>query len=372
MKADPALRDRFERAAAQIRLGPDRLDEVHGARERRHRARRIGAFAVAAVIGAAAVLVAWQLRFADRSPTPGATPGPTGWIAYLPAYAESRDLFIVDAESGERHVVDIDAGAATVHWGAWSPDGTRLATVLEGPGPRSRIVVSRADGSDPVTLVDDPDTGAVGPDLLNASWSPDGSRIAYSGRVVRGGVARRTIIIVDADGGGRPTVLDGLWVEVSWSPDGESLAMVGFPDAGDEAGQFDLYTVRPDGSGLRQLTDDAVGEHAPSWSPDGLRIVFSHGPDLDQDVFVADADGSGVRNLTDRVGEDLLPVWSPDGAWIAFASDRGATPAQVASNRAGGEEWSGVSIYVMRPDGSQVRRIVDGAEGFVFPTSWAR
>ena len=77
-------------------------------------------------------------------------------------------------------------------------------------------------------------------------------------------MVRRTILIIDADGGGDPVALEGHWESVSWSPDGQRLLVLGFP--ADEE-QFDLYTVRRDGSDLQQLTDDEAGEHEPSWSP---------------------------------------------------------------------------------------------------------
>lgn len=369
MRADPDLHERLVRAATHA--GADtqrRLGEIHAAAERRQRARRTQALAVAAVIGFLAVLVAWQLRFSeDRPHVPGATAGPSGQIAYLGAYDESRDLLVLDAASGERGALHDGSGA--VLWGAWSPDGSRIAYIKEGPSPGYEIAVADADGSNPVTIIEEDDTGAVGPDLLNLAWSPDGSRIAYSGRTIRRGVANRTIFIVNADGSGRPTVLDGHWEWVSWSPDGQRLLVSGFPESETGTTQFDLYTARRDGSELVQLTSDAVIEHSPSWSPDGSRIVFSAGGDHDQSVYVMDADGSDVRRLTERDGFDLIPVWSPDGAWIAFASDRGATPAQQQANRTG-EGATEIAIFAMRPDGSDVRRLAEEDGALLYPTSW--
>jgi Tol biopolymer transport system component len=156
-------------------------------------------------------------------------------------------------------------------------------------------------------------------------------------------------------------------VSVAWSPDGERLLMTGF--SGD-SGRFDLYTARPDGSDLQQLTDDHAAEHEPSWSRDGSQIVFATGEtDLSQDVYVMNADGSDVRRLTDREGLDMFPVWSPDGRWIAFASDRDATSAQQESNGSGDVIFSGLSLYVMRPDGSDVTRVLESDAAL--PVSWA-
>jgi Tol biopolymer transport system component len=317
--------------------------------------------AVAAVIGAIAVVLAWRSLPVQRGVRPLATE-PTGRIAYLGA--GGADVFAMDVASGD--VVEIPHATGSVLWAQWSPDGSRLAYILEEPGPRYAIVIADADGNDAVTLLEEEDTGAAGPDMLDLSWSPDGSRIAYSGRTVEDGVARRTILIVNADGSGTPQVLDGLWTDVSWSPDAERLVTVGFPAGDAEAGRFDVYTMRPDGSNLVQLTDDEAIEHEPSWSPDGTRIVFATGGEYDQDVVVMDADGGNVRRLTDWDGIDLLPVWSPDGQWIAFASDRDATPAQRESNRSGEEVFTGLSLFVVRTDGSGVSRLSE--EGL--PVSW--
>ena len=255
MSADPQLRDRLERAAGSVRIDPDRrLEQVRRAADRRGRARRIRTLAVAAAIGVIAVVVVSQLRLADDPGPPLAGGPPTGRIAFLGAQGSHRGLFALDAATGV--TAPITGEDESVLWAAWSPDGSQVAYILEEPGPRSAIVVARADGSDPRTIFEQEDTGAVGPDVIDVSWSPDGTEIAFSGRTVEDGVARRTILIIDADGGGDPVALEGHWESVSWSPDGQRLLVLGFP--ADEE-QFDLYTVRRDGSDLQQLTDDEAG-----------------------------------------------------------------------------------------------------------------
>jgi len=129
-------------------------------------------------------------------------------------------------------------------------------------------------------------------------------------------------MIVNADGSGEPVALDGIWVSVSWSPDGERLLLTGFPA---DEGDFDLYTVHPDGSDLVQLTHDEVTEHEPAWSPDGTRI--------------------------------------------AFASDREATPEQRDANRSGDAIFTGLSLYAMRADGSDVTRLLQSDSAL--PVSWS-
>ena len=366
MTADPELRARLERAAASFPVDADRrLERIHLATARRSRGQRMRALAVAAAIGVAAVILVWQLRLVDGDEVTQTAGSPAGRIAYLGTQGDHRGVFAFDVASGD--VVPLTDGADSVLWAAPSPDGSRLAVIEERPG-RYAVVISEADGSRPVTIVEEDATGAVGPDIIDVSWSPDGSRIAYSGRTVEDGVARRTIIIVNADGSGAPMVLDGLWTSVSWSPDGERLLALGFPHEGHE-GQFDLYAIRPDGSDPVQLTDDEATQHEPSWSPDGSRIVFATGEsDLSQDVYVMNADGSDVRRLTDWQGLDFAPVWSPDGRWVAFASDRDATPEQQASNRSGDAIFTGLSLYMMRADGSDVGMVLESDSAL--PVSW--
>jgi Tol biopolymer transport system component len=79
-----------------------------------------------------------------------------------------------------------------------------------------------------------------------------------------------------------------------------------------------IFTIRPDGTGLRQLTHVAKGHAAgsPEFSPDGTRIVFT----IDGQVWVMNADGTGQRQLTRQAGfVNQQPSWSPGGRKIVFS-----------------------------------------------------
>jgi TolB protein len=79
-----------------------------------------------------------------------------------------------------------------------------------------------------------------------------------------------------------------------------------------------IYTMRPDGAGLRQLTHLSKGHKAkhPEWSPDGTKIIYVK----DNQIWVMNADGTGKTRLTNVAGfKDADPSWSPDGSKIVFS-----------------------------------------------------
>ena len=94
-----------------------------------------------------------------------------------------------------------------------------------------------------------------------------------------------------------------------------------------------LYLVNADGTDLTQLTIMDKGACQPSWSPDGLQLVFispcvGRG-DLfetiynESSLYIINSDGTGLKQLTPAPGSDFEPAWSPDGEQIAFTSVRG-------------------------------------------------
>jgi TolB protein len=75
-----------------------------------------------------------------------------------------------------------------------------------------------------------------------------------------------------------------------------------------------IYTIRPDGTGLKQLTRTHE-DSWPAWSPDGRKLAFSRGGDL----HIMRPDGTGISRITTHPGEELEPTWSPDGKQLAFS-----------------------------------------------------
>jgi Tol biopolymer transport system component len=95
--------------------------------------------------------------------------------------------------------------------------------------------------------------------------------------------------------------------------------------ASDAAGDFDIWTMNPNGSGLFNVTNTAGApgfDIEPDWSPDGTKIAFRGGRGAAAEIYTVNADGTGLTQLTSNAVKDYAPAWSPDGSMIAFASNR--------------------------------------------------
>jgi TolB protein len=178
-----------------------------------------------------------------------------------------------------------------------------------------------ADGTDLTRLTHSP-----WPEF-DPSWSPDGTQIAF--RSERSGEPE--IWLMNGDGTGQRRLTAGL--SPAWSPDGSLIAF---------SGREGLSLIRPDGTGRRVLPHTEGGEY-PSWSPDGSRIAFNSNVIRQHTMYIAQADGSKIVDLS-SVGEGWQVDWSPDGRSILFTSHRDHPDNYT-------------DLYVMRPDGSAVRRL---------------
>lgn len=103
----------------------------------------------------------------------------------------------------------------------------------------------------------------------------------------------------------------------SWSPDGEWLVF-----SSDRTGNWDLFMIRSDGTGLKQLTFTPYNERYPAFSPDGQWIAYSSDQSGNDDLWMMRVDGSVLQRITNDPDSEVEPSWSPDGSKIAFASDR--------------------------------------------------
>ncbi len=121
------------------------------------------------------------------------------------------------------------------------------------------------------------------------------------------------------------------------SPDASLVAFYSNND-----GDYDIYIMNTDGTGLTNLTDnDTAGDYMPVWSPDGKKICYYSDESGNSDIYTINIDGSGKHNITASQGEDYSPVWSPDGKTIYYVSSSGTT----------------FDIYSISPDGTGGKKI---------------
>ena len=174
-------------------------------------------------------------------------------------------------------------------------------------------------------------------------FSPDGVWLLFSRRIIDRarweaekykalGGTQYDLYVVRADGGGLRQLThtpESSETWVAWSPDGRSIAYSVEADNGTS-----LFVMNADGSGGHRLVKDAS---APAWSPDGKRLAFMRKLGEHTQIFTCAADGSDERQVTSGDVGYAHPQWSPDGAWLVTQSDRkGQGKDQIARISAGG------------------------------------
>jgi Tol biopolymer transport system component len=171
----------------------------------------------------------------------------------------------------------------------------------------------------------------------------------------------------------------------------------------DDGSGFEIYTIRSDGTHLRQVTDEVASAFRPDWSPDGRRITFQlERPDGTSDIMIMNAGGGNRRDLTPS-GYEELPAFTPDGHHVVFSCDchpqgvfimrddgtdrhrvtTQAFPPEPDNNaeispdgqtvtfvrhKVSGEQQA---LFAVDPDGSDVRRIVPYSLEVAIKHDWA-
>ncbi|MGH9194928.1 MAG: TolB family protein [Acidimicrobiia bacterium] len=234
---------------------------------------------------------------------------------------------------------------------SWSPDRKRLAFTRTDSGPRSarfgEIFVANADGSDMSSI-------AQGG---SPEWSPDGTLIVHH----RGSStpAEGPAIWTMKPDGTSPRMLTENGTDATFSPDGQYIAFGSllrqsqFPDVPE--GAINEFRMRSDGSEVVQLTGDPTLTCFADWSPDGNLIAYTSQLGVFTRLMLMTPNGTGHRQITYDDVSNVAPSWSPDSSLIAFEhAPRGdifyiARPADPNGDPS--------SIWVMKPDGSLLRRI---------------
>lgn len=215
-------------------------------------------------------------------------------------------------------VASLSSGVCPMAPPAWSPDGTKLAERVTTP-TEQRIWVVKTDGSNPHFVKNVSAYGATGGYILSPyiSWVPGSGKIMYA--LVGGGTGTGSynskICTITTDGLYKtchPIVLpDGVTAGdylghagLAVSPTGNKVALVTINGSDPtKAPSADIYTIKPDGTGLKRLTTLPAGQQAQGvvWSPNGQKIAYiltdAYSP-RGNGLYVMNADGSNPQLIS--------------------------------------------------------------------------
>jgi TolB protein len=281
------------------------------------------------------IAVAVAAAVAGAAPAAEATfPGERGPIAFErlvnPKDEESMQIFSVARPGAKARKLTSGGNGFNPDY---SPDGRRIVFERRfgGESPDA-IFMMGADGSAPARVVTacaaDPCLGDNSP-----AWSPDGARLVFErafGPIIKDNAAGLDLMTANADGTAEQLLLHFRSLEAEgkephdaqWSPDGTRIAVNVLNIKAKPRNGSAIYVLDADGSDLRRITPMRLNAGNPDWSPDGKRIVFnsSYEGQAAVEIYTVKPDGSGLRRLRREPKESysLRPVWSPDGGRIAL------------------------------------------------------
>jgi TolB protein len=287
-------------------------------------------------------------------------PGERGPIAFerlVKPRQEVSQIFAVGPRGGA--VRRLSTGPATGHVPDYSPDGTKIAFERRfgGESPDA-IWTMNADGSG-LAPIQTTCSGECLGDIYPA-WSPDGARLVFSrafGPIVNDAATGLDLMAAAADGSGEQLVRHFLSLEgegrephdPQWSPDGKRIAVNLLNVAAEPALGSAIYVLDADGDNLRRITPLRLNAGNPDWSPDGKRIVFnsSYEAQAAVELYTVRPNGKGLRRVR-RNPEGTIswaPVWAPDGKRLAFVHGTMETVPH---------------IWTMKSDGTGLRQVTRG------------
>jgi Tol biopolymer transport system component len=240
------------------------------------------------------------------------------------------DLFVMNTDGTEQTLLTRGSAAT------WAPDSKNIAFHASASGTglpirRNEPGATTSDSDIFVANVDDVLKGVRPKNITNspdkreddADWSPDGQKIVFTSHPVKdenemdenpNHPIHAEIYVMNADGTGRVQLTNNLVEEraPAWSPDGTRILFmcrIGPPPPTGTIPTFEICVMSADGSNLTRLTDNAVADLTPTWSPDGQKITVHRPVAGLAQLFVMNADGTVQLQLTSPPGQNAIARW---------------------------------------------------------------
>ena len=247
-----------------------------------------------------------------------------------------------------------------------SPDGKLLVFQSNRLGTDQVFIMNLDEGG--ISQLTDLPMGGESP-----VFSPDGQQVVFGAYVSEG---NNDVFVMNADGTDLKQLTDGPGYDghPHWSADGQRIVFNSDrtspdPNASWSDRWHEIFSMKPDGTDVRQHTRCKSVCTYGSLSPDGKKLLYrkvTGAPGLNwalgaieknSEIFISDIDGGNEVNLTRNAAFDGWPVWSPDGEQIAFASNRSG-PARTGQ------------IWTMKADGTDLKQFSHGPWSHAQPV-WA-
>ena len=246
------------------------------------------------------------------------------------------DLEIFAMSPGGKKLEQLTSNAVDDFDPAFSSDG-KISFVSQNVQPSnpegdSEVYLMNPDGSDPRNLTNT--TGAVSDQ--DPRFSADGQEIAFTsfGKQPSNAEGDFEVYLMKADGSGQRNLTNNVGLSEfasDFSSDGREIAFSSFGvQPSNPEGDFEIYLMNADGTNQRNVTNTAgsISDFDAALSPDGQMVAYvstgaqPSNPEGDNEIYAINADTSGQKNLTNTASgvEDGFPDFGPDGGKVAYDS----------------------------------------------------